>query len=171
MSQSDGVLKGICHFFSETGSEGGVWAFQDVRYIKKNVGKGFCKKCGKWLRDQSGAIQVKRVYKIDEELLRILGTETLPERADCPNGAHEEEISDEYEWEGFHVLKNGDRLTIYAKDNPSEIVWSGTIRLRQYPRFTKHASGMWIHADQKGVDRETWARWFLEEYPAALVVA
>lgn len=27
---------------------------------------------------------------------------------------------------------------------------------------------MWIHADQKGIEREVWAEYFFEKYPAKL---
>lgn len=160
------ALNGVCCFHSETGTEGGYWAFQETRYIRKNVSRGYCKKCGKWLRKQDGAIQLKRVYLMDEEFQR---TGKLTERPDCPDNAHEEEIGEAWDYRGLHVLEDGDRLTIYSKDNPNEIVWSGVVKLRQYPFFTEDASGFWIHADQDGVDRETWAQWFFEEHPATLI--
>lgn len=107
-------LEGVCHFHSETGTEGAFWAFQDSRFI-------------------------------------------------FPNGG--------WSYEGLHALCDGDRLTIYSPDNPQQVVWSGTISLRQHPQFTEHASGLWIHADQDGVARDTWAKYFFEEYPAKLVPA
>lgn len=43
----DNVLEGILHLFAETGTEGEeFWAFQDSRYIQKNVPRGYCKNCG-----------------------------------------------------------------------------------------------------------------------------
>ena len=160
------ILKGVCTFYAETGTEGGYWAFQDAEYIQKNVGRGYCRKCGKWLREQIGPIKIERVYPITEELLH--SEEASPERLDCPDNAHEEEIGDVWDYKGLHILKSGDRLTIYPKDNPEEIVWQGNIKLREYPLFTEDALGLWIHADQEGIDRETWARWFFDEYPAEL---
>jgi len=77
----------------------------------------------------------------------------------------------QWSYEGLHILKDGDFLTIYSKDNPTEIVWSGVISLRNYPLFTEAVFGLWIHADQEGVDRETWARWFFEGYAAKLIPA
>lgn len=70
---------------------------------------------------------------------------------------------------GLHILRDGDVLTIYNPDNPEEVVWEGTIQLVQYPLFTEHAGGMWIHADQVGVPREEWATYFFVEYPCKLV--
>jgi hypothetical protein len=69
------------------------------------------------------------------------------------------------------VLENGDELTIFSKENPSEVIWSGRIALQPFPAFSEEANGLWIHADQAGLERETWARWFLEQYPAELISA
>lgn len=85
----------------------------------------------------------------------------LPPTAEFPAG--------QWPYKGLHILRNGDSLTIYSPDNPSKILWSGIIALREYSLFTEHVFNLWIHADQKGVKRETWAKWFLKEYPAELV--
>lgn len=39
-------LEGVLHFFTETGTEGGYWAFQDLKYITKNTTRFACEKCG-----------------------------------------------------------------------------------------------------------------------------
>lgn len=153
------TLVGVCHFHSETGTEGGWWAFQDERHIHKNVPRGFCKKCGKYLSYQGKSSSDKW----------------------CADDAHEEYIGDLWDYEGMYILKDGDHLTIYlpkvfgiayyAKDDPSAVVWSGTIKLREYDLFTEHAYGLWIHHDQEGVPRDTWAWWFMWNYPAVLTVA
>lgn len=96
--------------YSETSTEGGHWAFQDGQHIRKNVGYGYCKKCGISLAKQSGAIQLQRVYPIDEEALR---TGKLPKRPDCRANSHEEETGDRWSYEGLHILRDGDHLTIY----------------------------------------------------------
>lgn len=111
------VLEGVCHFWSETGTEGGYWAFQDKKHIH------------------------------------------LPDK-DNP--------SLRWDYEGLWVLVDGDHLIIYDKNNPSQVVWEGEVKLRNHPLFTESAGGMWIHSDQEGVDRTTWARWFHKEYPAKL---
>lgn len=98
-------MKGLCTFYTETGTEGGYWAFQDEQFIS---------------------------------------------------------------YDGLHILKNGDILIIYSKDNPKIIVWSGVISLKQYEVFTQDASGMRIHADQKGIDRDEWAKFFFKEFSAEL---
>lgn len=105
------MLKGVCYFYSETGTEGGYWAFQDNKYIS-------------------------------------------------PQG---------WSYKGLHILKNGDQLTIFSPDNPTQVVWSGTISLYQLPLFTEDAFGLWIHADQEGVARKIWSTYFFKEYPAELI--
>ncbi|OGN05888.1 MAG: hypothetical protein A2750_02430 [Candidatus Yanofskybacteria bacterium RIFCSPHIGHO2_01_FULL_45_42] len=67
------------------------------------------------------------------------------------------------------MLEDNDELIIYSKEDPNQIVWSGKIELIRHPLFTESAREMWIHTDQKGVDREIWARWFFEKYPAKLI--
>lgn len=106
----DRMLRGVCYLYSETGTEGGYWAFQDNRYITPR----------------------------------------------------------DWPYEGLHILENGDQLTIYSLDNPTQIVWSGTISLRQHLLFSERVFGFWIHADQEGIEREKWATYFLKEYPAEL---
>ena len=109
-------LRGVLHFWSETGTEGGYWAFQDEQFIS-------------------------------------------PPTKDWPH--------ERWSYDGLHVLKNGDKLTIYSKENKTKIVWAGAIKLKEYRLFTESASGMWIHADQEGIERKIWAGWFFEQYPAA----
>lgn len=76
-----------------------------------------------------------------------------------------------WSYEGLHILEDGDRLTIFDKQDPKKIVWEGVIQLRQHELFTEATSnGMWIHADQEGVERAVWEKFFLEHYPAKLVV-
>ncbi len=74
-----------------------------------------------------------------------------------------------WSYEGLHLLKNGDGLTIYHPQKKDQEVWTGIISLHQHKAFTQAASGMWIHADQKGIEREIWAEYFFKGYPARLV--
>lgn len=108
-------LRGVCHFHSETGTEGGYWAFQESNHIS-------------------------------------------------PDGKH-------WSYDGLHVLKDGDLLTIFSAEDPTLVVWTGVILLQPYRLFTEHVFNFWIHADQEGVARETWARYFLDQHPATLVLA
>lgn len=161
------TLEGICNFYFETGTEGGYWAFQDERYIQKNVPRGYCKNCGLYLREQEGALRVERIYPVDEAFLR---SGELTERPDCPNNKHEEEFGDVWDYDGLHILADGDQLTIYNPQKRDEVVWSGLIELLRHPLFTETASEYWIHFDQKGIERDVWAKYFFEEYPARLVM-
>jgi len=111
-------LRGVCYFHSETGTEGGYWAFAEKKY--KYV---------------------------------------------SPEGY------EGWAYEGLHILKDGDYLKIFSLGNPTVVVWEGTISLIPYPPFTESAFGFWIHADQEDIDRETWAAYFLYEFPAELTPA
>ena len=64
------------------------------------------------------------------------------------------------------MLKDGDDLAIFDKYDPAREIWRGAIRLREHSLFTESARGMWIHADQEGVPRDEWAKWFMSGYPA-----
>ena len=163
MTESRGVLKGVCNLFSETGNEGGYWAFQDSSFITKNVPRPFCRKCGKYLDPQKhGSIIIERAWSLNQAL-------SGEEPPDCPEGEHERDVGDSWSYEGLHILKDGDELTIFSPDNPTQVVWSGIIDLHQVLSFDEFASGFRIHTDQKGIDREAWARYFLDGYPAELI--
>ncbi len=116
---------------------------------------------------------MQRVIALDEEVLQELErTGEIKEKPYCADDQHEEEIGDLWSYEGLHILDNGDHLTIYHPENKEGVqskVWSGVINLKPYESFTEHASGMWIHADQIGIERDVWAKYFLERYPAVLL--
>lgn len=165
MTKNSNTLKGVCFLFSETGTEGGVWAFQDSEFIAKDVPSPFCKKCGKYLDRQKKYKNLKliKALPVTQELL------DGKEPPECPDGRHERGVGDTWSYEGLHILENGDQLTIFSPDNLTQVVWSGTISLRQHPLFTKDASGLRIHADQEGIDRKVWATYFFRKYPAKLI--
>ena len=88
------------------------------------------------------------------------------------DGLIEQRLSDSllvesWSYDGLNILNDGDHLTIYSKDG-IEVVWEGDIKLKEHDLFTEDALGLWIHADQEGVDREVWARWFFDRLPAEL---
>lgn len=170
------ALRGILNLHSETGSEGGYWAFQDERYIVPNTTQFRCAKCNKfWDKEvhPEGPLPERGpsdgIIYIDTST----GAMSHEEPEQCATEAHDFKPWPSHWWsyDGLHFLKDGDQLTIYAKDDPVQVVWEGVIRLHQHGLFTEHAFGMWIHADQAGVARETWARWFFENLPAKLVRA
>jgi hypothetical protein len=158
------AIDGILSFHDETGTRGGYWAMQDKRHISPNTTRFVCRKCcAYWDKDvhPEGPSGDARVYHYPYP---------QEEPEDCPTGQHEFELVSKETWsyDGLHVLADGDRLTIYDKDRPEAVIWSGTIRLRPYARYTEKVFGCWIHADQEGVERETWARWFFDNHPAEL---
>jgi hypothetical protein len=128
--------QGVTFFHSETGTEGGHWAFQDAKFTHtpEDLVNGKCP----W------------------------GGNYCPAKEDNrPNPQH-------WSYEGLHVLKTGDRLKIYDVDDKQTLLWEGEINLDKHPLFTEDASGMWIHADQVGMDRDEWAALFFKEHPAVL---
>jgi hypothetical protein len=167
----ENVLEGVLFLHSETGTEGGYWAFQDSQYIQKDVPKGYCKKCGIYLKEQSGLIKIKSVTLLDKKTLcELENTGTIQDKQSCVNDEHEEDVGVSWSYEGLHILQNGDKLKIYSPKNNKE-VWSGMINLKQYDLRTEHASGYWIHADQIGIERNIWAEYFFKEYPAKLILS
>ena len=180
-SESLELLSGFLRFYSETGTEGGYWAFQDRRFIKENTTKFYCKKCYKyWDKDKypdapppigSRPVQVELAVPLNEVPLESIKNKTFKAPPMCQTNEHDFQLIGETSesFDGHHILKNNDWLSIYSKDNPAIMVWSGIIRLKKYPPFTENILGLWVHSDQIGVEEETWAKWFLEEYPATLV--
>lgn len=73
-----------------------------------------------------------------------------------------------WSYEGLHVLKDGDKLTVLDPKDPEKELWTGEIKLIHHPLFSEDAGGMWIHADQEGFPREEWAKMFFMEFPCRL---
>lgn len=161
------VFTGVLHILIEQGDdEGAYWALVDTRYAR-GVPVGYCKKCGKGLREQAGNVRFVRAYLIDDEFRR---TGKLTERPDCPDDMHEEAVYEDLNPEGCHYLEDGDHLTIYAKDDKTKVVWCGVVK--QSFRLVLDPKNMQVHThvEQEGVDPETWKRWFSENHPATLIV-
>ncbi|MHC4287295.1 MAG: hypothetical protein ACYSSJ_03230 [Planctomycetota bacterium] len=157
-------LEGFLILFSETGSEGASWSFQDKRFISLNTTSFVCRKCYTyWNKEKhpKGPFDNQRVYPASVQCEPDL----------CKPEQHDFKLFPKEHWsmDGLYTLKNGDQLTIYDKKSPDAIVWTGIIQLHSYPLFTEEALGFWIHADQEGIDREIWAHWFHEKYPAKLI--
>ena len=261
---SETILKGVVFFYSETGTEGGYWAFQDNQHIQlgtpsfgisnnttvynrnKKHRKGKTSNCEIWFQKKWVPFpdpmqkdndyrksslykgEIKGDHEADRRLMEKYGfkikyaEERLNERYGVGNwesdgdvskailkdgtkvhcgvtpytephrpygvpkngitrvtvhwedGDIEKKCSSEtllaqtWDYEGLYILKNGDQLRI-KEPNSERIVWEGIIDLFQFPLFTEEARGMWIHADQKGLSRNEWSKYFFEEYPAELV--
>ncbi|MEA3379234.1 MAG: hypothetical protein U9Q69_06415 [Nanoarchaeota archaeon] len=263
------VLEGVLFFHSETGTEGGYWAFQDKRFITKTLPSfGVFANLNVWdLKDteRKGKAQnnaevflnnkwlphpdpmtdepdyfisslfqgeERGYHEADKRLMKKYGfkikyaAETMDERygkgnwhiedpndpsiAIIPDGTREmfggipstkpdrpysvpengltrvtvewddgtiehkrlsnTLLEEKWEYGGLHILQNGDKLTIYHPEDNKKI-WSGPINLREHDLFTEDAFGLWIHTDQIGIKRETWAEYFFEKYPAKLILA
>lgn len=74
--------------------------------------------------------------------------------------------------DGLHILKEGDQLVIFDKEDPTQELWRGIIKLKPLPLFSATAAGFWIHSDMEAEDwdRNEWARLFFGEYPAQLAL-
>lgn len=258
------ILNGVLEFYSETGTEGGYWAFQDERFISK-VAPEFgvfggsivfdAKQPGRKGRSQVGThvlhgdkwdplpdpLEEEEDYvksslfqgelsgdlEADKRLMEKYGfrikyaadrmdenygegkwnledsdtavlledgtrvhfggtPSTDPQRPygvskggvtrntiAWEDGVVEERLSTDllvegWSYEGLHVLNNGDKLTIFDKDDLTKVLWEGVISLSASTNFMDDAFGLWIHNDQLGISRETWATWFMGRNPAKL---
>lgn len=74
-------------------------------------------------------------------------------------------LVEQWDYKGLHILENQDVLKIKDPETLNWI-WEGEIDLTQFGVFQEHAKGAWIHAEQRGIDRETWADYFFNKYPA-----
>lgn len=82
--------------------------------------------------------------------------------------------SEEFSFEGLHLLKPGDKLRIFLPSggrNPLEhedVAWEGKVssehELTSHDRFKR-----WVSADPTG-KRAAWIEYFLKEYPAELTI-
>lgn len=64
---------------------------------------------------------------------------------------------------GFWKVRNGDHLVVLNKDKPEQTLWEGTIHYQSH-RQVGYPAGKF----QKGVDAQTWLKWFSHGYPAIL---
>lgn len=74
-----------------------------------------------------------------------------------------------WSYEGLHVLRNGDQLTVYTDETKSEVRWSGTVKLVQQPLFTTDVRNMWVHSlPDVGMTPEEWGEMFFKSLPCTL---
>ena len=163
-------LSGNLVFDSETGSEGGWWAFQDQRFTGIPNDTLRCEHCGVYPETViSGPLKAVRSVSLgslgpDFEMPPTCEEEDPP-RAHVftpayPNGT--------WSYYGLHQLANGDSLIINDLADPARVVWSGQIHLGRTSNFSQSIGGLWIHNRQKGVDQEAWLDWFARGFPARL---
>lgn len=200
--------QGVTTFHSETGTEGGYWAFQDEKFMGLENASKVCTRCGRvWDPERdSEPPKVSFTYWVDREGQvspqghpYSSGYCGFDEPQDLPLDRNGDNDSWDARWqaernaialacyeeghlgwrpmypegmwsyEGLHILKDGDHLTVYDKDDRLKVVWEGEVKLNQHGLFTEDAGGLWIHADQSGIDRMEWAALFMDEHPAKLV--
>lgn len=151
------TIDGVLSFHTETGTEGGYWAFQDKRYISL-VRPDYCNICGLYLGD-------------DRDIINSANQKRLQSGKVCSKEIHDQLEEEQWSYDGLHILKNGDFLKIFLKDKSRHEIWAGDIHLQTYPPFQETVFALWIHSDQIGVDRKIWGSWFFNKHPATLVLA
>jgi hypothetical protein len=91
-----------------------------------------------------------------------------------------DETGDPHSYSSLYELNPGDSLTVYDKEDPTSIIWTGTVkyetnrRRRAHPFNSAYSQqevfGYWItYGFQEDLDPETWARYFFDEYPMQVV--
>lgn len=75
-----------------------------------------------------------------------------------------------WSYEGLHVLKDGDKLTVYADETKSEVRWSGTIELIPQPLFTTDVANLWVHSlpNVPEMTVDEWGEMFFKQLPCTL---
>jgi hypothetical protein len=166
-------MNGVLTFHSETGTEGGYWAFQDAAFISEPVKYRYCAKCGLQDRqyESTDVLTVTGSWMLTAENMAWMDKNPNEDlsilSATCDHDWRENE-SGSWSYEGLHILKTGDHLTILDKDGSGNVVWDGVIDLTEFTVFTDHIQNLWIHNRQKNVDMQQWAKYFFEESPARL---
>lgn len=164
--------------------EYGLWTGEKVRDIKNPERKGltvggWCLEDGRplpdpmtqdelWWRDPEAAYE-----KWGRQSYGVSYGEVTVGQVEWEDGVCEERRSDtllvtKWDYAGLNVLETGDYLKIFDPEDESKVVWEGKIELIDQGLFNEDAFGLWIHADQKGMDREEWAKLFMEEHPCEL---
>ena len=77
-------------------------------------------------------------------------------------------LVEKWDYEGFHMLNNGDKLTIFDIKDPQKVVWEEKISLKDVGTFVEDSNGLWIHNAQREVDIHKWGAYFMLRYPAKL---
>lgn len=156
-------IKGTLTFFTETGTEGGFWALQDENYMGYKIPD----QC--YSGQEVSNTDLTRTGRVWEVLLR--DSITVEWYDGIEEGSYvkrEDLLIKQWFYEGLHILADGDQLIIYDLDEPEKSVWEGIIQLVHFPLFTEAVFGWWIHSEQQGVSRKSWANWFMDGYPARL---
>jgi hypothetical protein len=163
MNTDKRTFTGICHFFSEQGMEGGVWALQDERFIIPNTTDFRCEKCFKhWDKSKNpdgpleGDTQVWTCSLDESGNFKGVNSLTV---TPCADNMHDFRPSPPAWWHyaGLHTLESGDYMEIFDANDPNIVTWKGTINL--VPTRTLYTE----RANQLGVDKDQWAKWFVND--------
>lgn len=174
MSEQEPVtFRGVCNFWFETGTEGAYWSFQDERSMgKRSDHLVKCVYCGLyWDKKRApdappAPLDLRKIKKGD----RCYLVNSVTRQRACkkhewvlmyPNGS--------WSYDGLHILRDGDLLTIFDHDDRSPILWSGTI-LFDPPYVGGAHLRLSVKCFQSNIDHEQWKTWFTDEYPAALTL-
>lgn len=199
------TMAGVLVFHSETGTEGGWYAFQNAKFMGLPApNQWVCTHCGRvWDKDRdTEPPKPSFTYWRDmEDQVSPSGTryvsgfagydephDDLPEGS--PSGADAEwnrrrnaialvcyteghagfehmYPNGIWSYEGLHMLKNGDRLRVFAKGK-SRVLWEGPVALEGVQGFTHDVRGLWVNQRPTLLDEEQWSSWFLDGHPAEL---
>jgi hypothetical protein len=156
-------LKGVLFFLDEMGMDVGSWAFQDETFITPNTTYFSCTKCG--------LVWDKSKESEEAVLAKRAATGELSGRRRCSPTKHTFALTMPFHWswDGAHIIKDGDILTIFDKDDSTKKVWSGNIKLKQYESVKCPPNTLTpIISKQKDIKRARWISWFVNKHPAKL---
>jgi hypothetical protein len=77
-----------------------------------------------------------------------------------------------YSYDGLMRLRNGDRLVVKGQDG-SSVVWEGEVQLEGLPLFSHGVGPYWVNQIPAGISKDspeeiTWASMFFDGMPAEL---
>lgn len=159
MSKLEDKIKGVLCLFGETGYEGSPWAFNDPKFNYENTSNYVCKKCNRfWNKenDPEGVEDIEGDY--------------------CKQKEHDFKLTPKIYWshDGLHILKTGDYLKIFDKENIEKTLWEGEIEISNVLKKTKFNRGgkeeevEILTYQLEKIKPEDGVTWFSEEYSAEL---
>lgn len=80
---------------------------------------------------------------------------------------HRGRKNESWSGDGWYMLKNGDKLTIFCRKKKKKVLWSGIIDLKNLPSFSDMVDKSQPSLYER---RKTWFDFFLNEHPAKLVL-
>lgn len=152
------TIEGHLEFHSETGTEGGYWAFFDPRFEhgpEVDCGAPDCPLKMHEILDEHGN-----------------GTDRYG-----ASGTGERVFGDRHaSYDGLITLQDGDRLEIRHLET-GDVVYVGPVKLQQQDPYGDHSRdlcGLAIHSVPElppSITLEEWGDWFLQRWPATLTTS